>query len=652
MHRFFFDWPLGVRMWVVAGALCAAAVGLLYPTGIVKAGEPAWFALGGNASAAAQSEQAGHSRGASAEQVGAQDEQTEEQRIRWLIEQLGHSDYHMREQAQAELTKLGFAAFEALSEVVDNPTKYKDQELAARAKYLLRTIRAAWASHDDPPEVQNLLKDYESQPMAGKISRMRELAALPNGAGLPAICRLVRYERPLVLSRQAVVQLLLRRGATDPPTLREAEIVAKHLGASNRVAADWLRCWALFADNPEQAAAKWHALIESERNLLRAGDQDTNRDILAAMLRFEIGWSKQLGRPEQVVLALREVILLEPGSDHSLEELLEWMLEQKAWSSVDELAERFQDRLAANAILMYQLARSHKLRGDSARAEEVVQQALRTNPGGRLEDLLKHRAAAHWLRRRGLADWAEQEFRHVIDNSGQNHTLKVSAQIELAEMFHDRGHHLQAAELLKQACQTQEEQSAAFSAANIGAIRSRMYYFLACDSQLRNQPDKQRQYLLKAVPLDEEVDTLDVDLDAVIALYRMKDNTPEQRRSLSALIARMAEEYENDIEAEDPLPERAKAMNHYAWLVANTEGDLDKALRYSLRSIELAPDVGAYHDTLAHVYFAKGDYENAVRCQTRAAQLEPHSSAINRQLEFFRAKLEEKRAADQSKPQG
>ena len=54
--------------------------------------------------------------------------------------------------------------------------------------------------------------------------------------------------------------------------------------------------------------------------------------------------------------------------------------------------------------------------------------------------------------------------------------------------------------------------------------------------------------------------------------------------------------------------------------------------------------VPGYLDTLAHCYFAKKDYENAVRHQAEANRLEPQSMAIKRQLEVFRQAM-----ADQQK---
>ena len=40
-------------------------------------------------------------------------------------------------------------------------------------------------------------------------------------------------------------------------------------------------------------------------------------------------------------------------------------------------------------------------------------------------------------------------------------------------------------------------------------------------------------------------------------------------------------------------------------------------------------------DTLARCYYAKGDYARAVQTQRRAADIEPHTRSIQRQLEQF-----------------
>ena len=97
----------------------------------------------------------------------------------------------------------------------------------------------------------------------------------------------------------------------------------------------------------------------------------------------------------------------------------------------------------------------------------------------------------------------------------------------------------------------------------------------------------------------------------------------------------------SEAEREEATRLLASANNQLAWLVSNTTGDFDEALRCSHRSLELAPDTAGFLDTLGRCYYAKGDYENAVKHQTRAAELEPHSGQIRRQLELFKKTLSE-----------
>ena len=123
-----------------------------------------------------------------------------------------------------------------------------------------------------------------------------------------------------------------------------------------------------------------------------------------------------------------------------------------------------------------------------------------------------------------------------------------------------------------------------------------------------------------------------------ISRYRLPDRTAEYHQQTLDLIAKSVEIMQRQIEIS---PDEPTYYNQVAWLVCNTEGDFDEALKLARKAVELRPFSGAYHDTLAHVYFARGDYKNAVDEQTRAAELEPHSGLINKQLKVFRAKLEQ-----------
>src|SRR5688572_15532073 len=143
-------------------------------------------------------------------------------RIAELIEQLGDLDYFVRERAQEELAKLGFEAFDALE-----AAEFSDDiEIAARAKYLLRRMRVDWAVEGDPPLVRELLADYEQQSESSRRERMEQLVRLPDDAGLPALCRLVRFERSFTLSKQAALTLIEQPAVADVDWERRAEVVS------------------------------------------------------------------------------------------------------------------------------------------------------------------------------------------------------------------------------------------------------------------------------------------------------------------------------------------------------------------------------------------------------------------------------------------
>ena len=56
-----------------------------------------------------------------------------------------------------------------------------------------------------PPEVKRILRGYNALNESARKNRMERLASLENGAGVDALCRLVRFETSNLLSKRAAL---------------------------------------------------------------------------------------------------------------------------------------------------------------------------------------------------------------------------------------------------------------------------------------------------------------------------------------------------------------------------------------------------------------------------------------------------------------
>src|SRR5262249_59670776 len=79
-------------------------------------------------------------------------------------------------------------------------------------------------------------------------------------------------------------------------------------------------------------------------------------------------------------------------------------------------------------------------------------------------------------------------------------------------------------------------------------------------------------------------------------------------------------------------PGGAGAHNSVAWLSVCCRRDLDRALEHAQKAVELAPENAGYLDTLAEVYFQRGDRERALAAERRAVKLAPQRSYLRKQV--------------------
>ena len=200
----------------------------------------------------------------------------------------------------------------------------------------------------------------------------------------------------------------------------------------------------------------------------------------------------------------------------------------------------------------------------------------------------------------------------------------------LSERLHDRGEHQEAAKLLEQsvaAMEKNEQQGQADQngGREIHSVRSRMYYFYARFHE--DNLAERKEYLEKAIAEDA------ADADALIGLYRLPGKSEEEQAKVSLLIRTAVIAFRKQIEQN---PDReATPYNQLAWLVGNTEGDYQEAVKASLKSLEIQPGSAAYLDTLGRSYYAAGELENAIKHQIMAVEREPYSQQMRRQLAEF-----------------
>jgi tetratricopeptide (TPR) repeat protein len=572
-----------------------------------------------------------------------------DRRIAELIAQLGDEEYAARQRAQEALIKIGFDAFDALTAAEQSD----DPEIALQASYLVRLIRVDWTSEDDPSAIQAILKDYETQSEERRLLRIKQLAELPDELGLEWLCRIVRFEESPVLSKQAALAIIEQKPPRDPAAAaKRSALLRAHMERSRRPAAAWLLADLRADEDPQGALAVWSELTATERRTLDAHPQETSSRVVMALLLRQVALLERLGRSDQVGDVMHQMVLCERGDPASLGELVGWLAGRKAWNVIDELATRFAATFDLDAMLLYKLAEARRAQGNQTLADETAGKALKL--GG--DNPLEHLDVAGQLLEQGLTEWSDRELRHVIALGPIASPAGIRARLILSDSLHDRLRDAEAGELLRGLMEAIDSDANVMqqvklllqqSDKSVDFLRARMYFYAACAAEHENNPDEQRKLLDKAI--DQEP----ADLDVLIALYRSGDDDPARRERVSKLIKNVADDCRTAI---DESPDDPVNYNELAWLVANTEGDVDEAVRLSHKSVELVRAeatseadfrrLGQYLDTLGHCYFAKKDYASAVKYQSEAAKLDPHTRAIARQLAVFREALEKASATE------
>lgn len=259
-----------------------------------------------------------------------------------------------------------------------------------------------------------------------------------------------------------------------------------------------------------------------------------------------------------------------------------------------------------------------------------------------------------------MQDWAEAEYRFVAEGEGENLIFSYRARVGLSEMLHDQFNDFGSSTVLQSIfdeIDNDPKKLAVFRQyrPSDNMIRSRMYYFYFLLHEQKKDVERQKK------ALEDGYRAYPDDVDLLIGIYRFSQSQDDEsyktlaKQRLATSGQRLldtARRYDNpnqNPKSTGNVNYLAHYNNQYAWLVANTIGDYDEALRRCREAVDLMPDASGYWDTLGRCYFAKKDYVNAVKFQEHAVSMEPHSGLIKRQLEIFHEALAKQQAENAPK---
>ena len=576
-----------------------------------------------------------------------------ESRIGRLIEQLGAPQFATRERARAELERLRLDAFDALNEAQYND----DIEIALSARYLVRSMQVNWSSDDDSPEVKQLLRGYGNRPESERRNLVEQVALLGTDQSLRPLCRLVRYEASERLSKQAALFALSLESPSDESARRAfVETLRAGAGKSRRAAADWLRAHAELISGASTATDHWQRLIEQEQERLVQLPDQTSRDITCDLLKWYADQLTRRDRRDDAMAMMREMIGLLESNREEVLDAVDWFRERQSWTIVVEMADRFPDTFQRSPLLLYRLAETYRQLGEEQKADESAVLALRAVD----KEPERHLEMAANLQHDGLFASAEMEYRFVAKMIKEEPVEAVQALLYLSEMLHEVGKESAAGDVAKELVELVEADDGIrkIVETDLGreaaTIKSRMHFFYAQQYAQQNDPVKQRESLNEGFKNDPH------DADLLIAMHRLtkpddawKEQTSQRIRAAADAFRTQIKELRDRANNSRAADERAIAAiqlalahNQLAWLIANTEGDFDESLQSSLRSLELQPSRSGFLDTLGRCYYAKGDYANAVKYQSQAVAMEPHSPPMLAQLKLFKKALNDQQAAE------
>ncbi|MEM6978124.1 MAG: tetratricopeptide repeat protein [Planctomycetota bacterium] len=642
--------------------------------------------------------QARVSNGPALDFAGASAAERQRRHIDDLIEGLGSASYATRVRCRGELSRIGLAAFDALRRA----RNHVDNEIAIAARRLTSSLEVHWSQPEDPTYIRDLLHEYGSKSISRRRQIVRSLQQQPASEVLSPLVRLARYEPDRHLARQAATaaislsvptssrpakssdsvwfQAAMGNAEMSPTPNPSADVILRIVGDDDQPSSRWLRQHAAdrragSVDVPawSQLVATGRAQIDEDPITTNASDASRTRidpdaseasmrpEELLALVRTCANLAHVTGQTEAASNLLRRHVDLLPSRTPELMEMITWSLDHQFFDAIVAIHPSHRITVERSPLLLYWTALAHQSLNQTETSRSLADQAFAMNPlvieagdsdSAAMSDReLGRRADAHLemageLVARGQFDWARREFELVIDQFAVDTIHSADARIQLSSMLGDLQDHAGVIETLQPLADRIDKDDRMKSILSRGrfpypTIRSRIDFHRG---QLKIQTD------LAAAKLDLEraYDNDPTNIDILIQMYRLPGDDDWRDMVMNELDEAIARAEREVTAARRDIPlmpgrfargQLADKLNNYAWLICNTEGDLQKALRFSEMSLKEEPNNPALLDTCARCHFANGQFRDAVETQAKAVDLMPHSPPLKRQLREFQMAL-------------
>jgi tetratricopeptide (TPR) repeat protein len=570
--------------------------------------------------------------------------------VQTLIDQLGDDQFTVRERAMQELRKMGLPIYELLL----NSGKQRDPEITSRVNRLINDLRISIAEELPVGNARDfltryfLMDDEQRLQTINNVNRatttdptvdLRQLTRMNLTIdSLSAYCRIVRFETNDEIAKQAA--LLILRGLRDT-TDKQAEqeklsYLAEYFTSATRPATKWLQLAGKNAPVADQLKL-WREYLNTEKQLYEQNQRTEQKEVLRKLawhlLTFTV---KHDSLSAEVAAQYQELNAWQAFTPQSIQELVDLLTKHESKALLAVLKKNYPELMKTNdPRLLYLLAEVELKQGNQSDAEALAKQASQLQP----EAAQLHYELALFLSRRGHLSWMERECQIIMALPPQQQSrYGFDALVLLAEKQNDQERFQEASETFGKCLTMMRRNERLQDGSNLytsqDQLRAKQSFNAAMHASQQGDDAKAYDKFLETLEQDND------DADSMIGLYRLKKVSPAQRQNIEKKLDEMISRYEENC-TENP---HVKHLNEYAWLVSNTRGDFDLALKRGLQATAAAPLSGGLQDTLAHCYAAKGDYANAVKIQRKAVELEPSSQSIARGLARFEKQLAEQPA--------